>query len=402
MPAERLLIVGLSGRALAQSARAAGLEPIVLDAFGDLDMRAAAGAWRRIPLRADWSFRRHPLLRAAVELAPPPIPLLVGSGFERRPELLAALAAGRELLGATPAAIATIKDPFGFAAACAIAGVPHPAIRADLPKDRCGWLVKRRGGAGGGHVRSARGWRRLGPGRYLQCEVPGRAVSILLLGDGRSALPLLATDQGHGRAPSGRRRFETVLAPSTLPERLLTRLSEAAIAVARTLGEKQGAVIRGLTSADFLVAEDGSFHLLEINARPGASLEVAEAVLGTSLIGLHVEACRGRLPVLGESRGHAATTILYAPSDLRMPLLDDWPVWAGDRTQPGEPVRAGAPLATVLATAADAEAVRALAARRKAELLERLGAAARPIGRTRVKVPPHAVLRERMDDHALD
>ena len=191
-------------------------------------------------------------------------------------------------------------------------------------------------------------------------------------------------------------------APSTLPGRLLSRLSEAAIAVARTLGEERGAWISGLASADFLVAEDGSFHLLEINARPGASLEAAEAVLGTSLIGLHVEACRGLLPVLGEPRGHAVTTIIYAPSDLCMPMLEDWPTWAGDRTQLGEPVRAGAPLATVLATAADAEGASTLGARRKAELMERLTVVARPSGRDRVRFPPRAALRGRLDDHALD
>ena len=57
-PPERVLICALSGRALAQAARAAGFAPIVLDAFGDLDTRAVAEAWQRVPVDGRWRFHR--------------------------------------------------------------------------------------------------------------------------------------------------------------------------------------------------------------------------------------------------------------------------------------------------------------------------------------------------------
>src|SRR3954469_23627566 len=152
MVAEAVLIVALSGRSLAQSARAGGFDPIVLDAFADLDTREAASAVAQVPVDADWRFLPEPLLAAAQRLAPPPVPLAYGSGFERCPDLLAELAVGRELLGSAPAAIRRAKDPFAFATLLHELGVPHPAVRREPPDDPAGWLAKRAGGAGGGDV----------------------------------------------------------------------------------------------------------------------------------------------------------------------------------------------------------------------------------------------------------
>lgn len=85
-----------------------------------------------------------------------------------------------------------------------------------------------------------------------------------------------------------------MLAPATGPADRLARLEEAAVGVGLVLaGAEEG--IRGLASADFLVEEDGAFHLLEINARPGASLEAIEAAAGIPLVGLHVAA--GPVPI---------------------------------------------------------------------------------------------------------
>ena len=99
-PPERVLICALSGRALAQAARAAGFAPdrprrvrrsrhpcggrgVASRAGGPAAGASAKGhSW---PRRGAWRRR--------------PIPLVWGSGFERSPELLAELAAGRELLG---------------------------------------------------------------------------------------------------------------------------------------------------------------------------------------------------------------------------------------------------------------------------------------------------------------
>lgn len=366
---DRVLIVALSGRALAQSARRAGLRPIVLDRFADLDTREAAELALRIAPGRAGPLAAGPLLRAARAVAPPPIPLLVGGGLEGRLGVLAALARGRELWGNPPEPVARAVDPFALAALCRTLAVPFPETRETLPRDRRDWLVKRRGAGGGWHIRPAECVDRLHPLDYVQRRVAGRPISILLLGNGHEMRSLLASEQWNTGSPP---HFKGVLAPAPLRPETRDRLARAATAVAAALG------LRGLASADFLLDEAGGFHLLEINPRPGGSLEAAETALDVNLVALHVAACRGILPVALPRPGpYAGTAIVRADRDLRVPDGFLWPDWAGDRTPSGERVRLGQPLATVRAMAEDPSAVRRLLADREKTLLAAMSPASR-------------------------
>jgi predicted ATP-grasp superfamily ATP-dependent carboligase len=360
-PAEAVLICALSGRALAQSARGAGLRPFVLDRFADLDTREAAERVVRVPAGRLRPFAAAALRRAAARHAPPPMPLVWGSGLDATPRLLASLAEGRELLGSSPEALAALKDPLAFAALCARLGVPHPEIRAELPATAAGWLIKRRGGAGGGHIRPVAPGAVLGPGDYVQRRAAGRGVAALILGDGRHARVLAFSEQEP--EGSGPFRFTTVLAPAALPPPLARAMGEAAVAIAEASG------VKGLASADFMVDEP-HFHLLEVNPRPGAALEACELALGPPLMALHVAACRGRLPPAPPPAATvAATRIVWAPADLRVAQGFAWPAWAADRTPGGTMVRAARPLCTVRATAGDGASARRLLGERAAAVL---------------------------------
>jgi predicted ATP-grasp superfamily ATP-dependent carboligase len=130
--------------------------------------------------------------------------------------------------------------------------------------------------------------------------------------------------------------------------------------------------LRGLNSADFLVREDG-FDLLEVNPRPGATLDIFAGNPDT-LFQMHLDACDGLLPdPAPEWPGAAAAAVVYATADIHPPSRFTWPVWAADRQGPGEAVPLGAPICTVLAAAADAAAAEHLVHRRAAEVLARLG-----------------------------
>ena len=229
MPGQRILICAISGRALAQSARAAGFVPVVLDRFGDADARAAAAGCATIAPGADSPFSAGSLLGVATTIAPPPLPLVYGSGFDGAPELLGRLAEGRELLGNAPAEVERVKDPFAFATVCHRLGIPHPETAPGLPADRRGWLVKRRGGAGGSHVRDATTVAEAAPGDYGQRRVEGEAVSVLLLGDGRRCLSLALSRQW--QRPQGRRHFSGTLFPAGVATGVDRSLREAAVAI---------------------------------------------------------------------------------------------------------------------------------------------------------------------------
>jgi uncharacterized protein len=129
----------------------------------------------------------------------------------------------------------------------------------------------------------------------------------------------------------------------------------------------------GLNSADFLMTDD-HFHLLEINPRPGATLDIFEP-RDQSLFALHVMACRGTLPATPPLYdGAAANSIVYADRDIpAMPALD-WPDWTADRPVVESTVMAQAPLCTVFATASTMDEARELVQRRAAMILADVGA----------------------------
>lgn len=370
-PPEPVLICGLSGRALAQSARAAGHAPIVLDAFGDLDTRAVAEAWARIPVDRSWRLARGALLAAAGRLAPPPIPLVWASGFERRTDLLRELQAGRPGWGMPAAAVRALKEPLAFARLAHELGIAHPAIRLTPPADPAGWLIKRCGAAGGGHVRRATARPPAGRGWYWQRMAAGQPVSALVQGDGSTARLLGFSEQWAAPRAGARYRFAGAVAPAGLSEAAACRLGRWAQALARRCG------LRGLASVDALVAGD-AVVLLEINPRPGASLDAYERALGVNLFRLHREGCEGRLAAVAPSpRAVGGSAIVQAPRASRVPAGFAWPAWTADRTPEGTRLAAGAPVCTVLAEGATAAATRLLLAERTRLLLQGLGLAER-------------------------
>jgi predicted ATP-grasp superfamily ATP-dependent carboligase len=127
----------------------------------------------------------------------------------------------------------------------------------------------------------------------------------------------------------------------------------------------------GLNSIDFLV-DGNAVWLLEINPRPGATVDIFEPAAG-SLVALHVEACHGVLPAHVATASDArASAIVYADVDIvRLPRVD-WPDWIADRSHPGTCATAGEPLCTVLARAPSADAARRLIEQRSEAILSKI------------------------------
>jgi predicted ATP-grasp superfamily ATP-dependent carboligase len=378
-PAEPVLICALSGRALAQYARAAGYAPIVLDAFADLDTRAAAHVWCRIPVDPSWRLHGGALLAAARRLAPPPIPLVWGSGFERVPDLLAELADGRELLGNPAGMVRRIKDPSAWRKMIDALGIAHPEIRLARPADPTGWLCKRTGGAGGGHVRRARHRPPRGRGWYWQRWSAGVPVSALLLGSGGDARVLAMGRQITAPLPGRRYRFGGMVVPAGISPTAGQTLEQAALALATHCR------LQGLASVDALVAGD-AVRVLELNPRPGGSLDAYGAALGRSLFALHVAACRDRtLPEPQATIIGSGSLIAFADRTIVVPASFAWADWTADRTPPGTLVRRGGPICTVLAQGTDRDQLERLLRARAAAVATSIRGAGVPCGPAAVR-----------------
>lgn len=361
-----ILIAAASGRALAAAARRAGYAPLVADFFDDQDTRSLCAANCRAG-DLDTGFDAKTLMAALDRLAGKraPIGLVYGAGFEDRAELLDEAARRWPLFGNDAEAVRRAKDPSDVANLCAALGVAHPEISLAAPPDPDGWLVKSIGGAGGGHVAPAGAWRGGEEAIYFQCVAPGEPVSILSLCAGSEALVLGASRQWTAPSPDEPFRYGGCVRPANLPAQMEERLAAAAKSLAKASG------LVGLNSFDFLVDGD-VFALVEINPRPGATLDVFEDRAGR-LFQAHIEACRGVLPGSAlEFEGATAAAVAYARRAVAaMPALG-WPQWASDRPRRGAALRLYDPLCTIKACAADPDQARTLVTERAACLLDKI------------------------------
>src|SRR5216684_2450008 len=202
---------------------------------------------------------------------------------------------------------------------------------------------------------------------YYQRRVSGSPVSALVLGNGRTAIVLGFSAQWASPAEGRPFRYGGAVRPAMLPAELSAALTGAVERLASALP------LIGLNSFDFLV-EDDAFRLLEINPRPGATLDIFEPSEG-SLLGLHVASCEGALPEQAPNLpGAAAACIVYADRDVGSVPVMDWPVWAADRQGVGSSVRTGDPFCTVLARAPTAAEAAELVNQRAAAVLAMLDA----------------------------
>src|SRR5260221_443019 len=156
-------------------------------------------------------------------------------------------------------------------------------------------------------------------------------------------------------------RYAGPLRPADIAPGLAERHGQSACRLAAALS------LTGLNSADFMVDGD-DFWILEINPRPGATLDIFEDD-EASLFSLHMRACAGDLPDEAPRLGGAkASAIFYAERDVIAPERFEWPDWSADRPNAGIAIKAGEPVCTVHAGPATGVETRTLVDKRLASV----------------------------------
>lgn len=359
----RLLIAAVSGRALAAAARRAGYAPLVADFFCDTDTAALAERTAMLPGNLHDGIEVETTVEALARLAgdEQPVAVVLGSGFERRTELVDAIAARFPLAGNNYATIRRVKDPQALAADCAALGIPHPEYRLDTPPDPQNWVAKTAGAAGGAHVKRGdergsslpqRSMASAAPlnnaARYYQRFVPGQGISALFVGDGSGA-----------RVVGFSRQWASPTANAPFRYGGAVRLRRIDRHDAATIGGWLGGLaaragLVGLCSADFIRNRSG-WHLIEINPRPGATLDIFDS-MGAPLMEAHLRASRGEAYELPRFADSMASMITYAARPIPQFPAVAWPEWTADRQSAGTALIAGDPVCTVFARGASAAA----------------------------------------------
>jgi predicted ATP-grasp superfamily ATP-dependent carboligase len=359
-----ILIAAVSGRALATSARRGGYAPLVTDFFGDQDTLKVAKAHVRLEGELARGMEEKLVLCALEKLSEQrqPLGIVCGTGFEGRPQLLQRLARRWKLFGNGAETVANAKNPEIVSSICAQLDIPFPECSISKPRSPADWLAKRKGGAGGTHVKPARQSRTAGGEIYYQRKVPGQPVAALFVANGQRATVLGFSSQWSLPTPRQPYRYGGAVRPATLVPRTVDLLSAAVHRLAASMS------LVGLNSADFLV--DGErFWLLEINPRPGATLDIFEPPEG-SLFALHMAACAGTLAAVSDyAKGAKASAIVYAEDDIPSVPRLDWPDWTADQPLAGTTIKAGQPLCTVHACSPAAPAAKAIADQRRKMVL---------------------------------
>jgi len=364
-----LLIAAISGRALARAAVDAGFDALVADFFADADTACLAHACRKLPGDIARGFQWRslaPALEALAKQAPSPLfGLVYGSGFEDRPDLLSRLAERWPLLGNDAETVERIKAPETFFATLEALGIACPPTLMERPAKGAGWVAKRRGGAGGSHVVPSR-LQKDATNVYYQALVEGRAVSALFLANGSRALVLGFSEQWAAPAPRRPWRYGGAVQPAALPEDAAEAMTQAVTLLAAAFG------LSGLGSADFILAENQPL-LLEVNPRPGATLDIF-AGAKKPLLKLHIDAVLdGTLPrKWPEFEGAAASSVVHAPKAVIVPRSMVWPPWAADLPKPGERIDKQRPICTVLARAGSKGRAKRLVEIRTASVLAKI------------------------------
>src|SRR5213593_1903113 len=288
-----VLIVGVSTRAAAESAARAGFTVTAIDAFGDLDQHESVRCLS-LPRDIGKPFSSAEAARASRRVECDAVVYL--SSFENHPKAVATLAAGRSLWGNSPAVLQDVRDPLLVSGVFRRRGFASPRVRtvfdsrqAASVKVSGAWLVKPLKSGGGHGIRVWRHGTGLRRGCYLQEHVEGTPGSVVFVASRGGATPLGVSRQLIGEAAFGAEGYRycgSILsgAGDTRDRELVDRASALAAVAAEEFQ------VVGINGIDF-IARQGIPHVLEINPRWSASVELAERAYGFSAFSAHAAAC---------------------------------------------------------------------------------------------------------------
>lgn len=354
----RTLLVGVSTRAIAESALQAGHRIVTVDYFGDRDQKQRVenhSLLRDLELSFSAQGLREASRRVKFEA------VVYASNLENHPRIVEELARGRVLLGNEPSVLREVRDWRTLRKFCRRAEIPYPTTLLAGEEEQADptvrWLRKPARSGGGRGVRLWDG-KPLDASRILQAEVVGRSASAAFVADGRESVVIGLTEQLIGCTELGASGFAwcgNILPLELDPQVAVSLLDRVETMVAR-LARRFG--LRGVNGLDLVIGNgpEGSLcpFLVEVNPRYTASMELIERAYGLNVFSLHMEAMVGRLPdfsLRARPQGvFLSKGIVYARQTVIVPETDGWT--AQDRRDvpfPGDRIEAGHPICTVFA-----------------------------------------------------
>ena len=354
----RILIIGVSTRGVAESAKAAGYDLVTIDYFGDYDQKS----WcENLSLKRDLNLPcgSAQLYEASRNLKFDAVAYT--SNLENHPEVVkkfedASGARHSRLLGNSADVLSRVRHwptLFGFLQGQGVQ-VPETLYEHQPPaNDKRRWLRKPIHSGGGHDISFWEKDRPTGAMFILQEHISGISASAAFVSNGKECVVLGLTEQIIGRSEFGARGFR--YCGNVLP---LTAGQNAALVQVQDITTRLTREFKlvGVNGLDF-VLKDGQVFPIEVNPRYSASMELIERAYGLPIFDLHVQSIQqGALPDfdlaarLADDRFYGKA-ILYAEQDGVAPDTRGWPARdIRDVPFPGETWSPGDPVCTVLAS----------------------------------------------------
>jgi len=376
----KILVIGISVRAMVESAVNSNYQVIALDAFGDQDLRAIAETYS---LRRDFGipYSPHALYQAGRRFEYDAVAYT--SNLENHPEVLCQFAGASRIIGNSPQMVRSVRHWPGLFCSLRQSGFSVPETffieRADLDSNRR-WLVKPLLSGGGHGIYFLEGKTFNEHGRMVQQYVPGKACSASFVSNGRESVLIGITEQLIGMDQFGVQAFRYCGNILPLPEILEAGAGKAILKevrrVAGVLSREYGLI--GVNSFDFILEGDRVW-LIEVNPRYSASMELIEHAYGLPVFHLHTQAVvDGHLPEFElESLLNGAKffgkSILFCERDCSAPDAQNWAAREiRDIPESGERLHKGSPICTLWASRRTYDETLTALIRRAARLKEEI------------------------------
>lgn len=335
---------------LAQAAVCAGLKPLVIDLFADLDTQAYALDYQQITdltvaslIPAVDYFSQHYAVTQVV----------YGSGFEQYPDSLHYLHLRLTLLGNTPETFIRVQNKVDFFAVLDKFNIPTPETSFTRPHDTQNWLIKPSRGQGGMGIQRVRNTNLgLNSNVYWQKYQHGSQHSVLFLANGRQVQVIGFNTQWTTRLSDTEEFiFAGIINHCELSQIHQTQIIDWLTKLVPAFK------LNGLNSLDFIHA-DGESYVLEINPRPPASMQCYDAdLLRRHLMTTSpVEDWQSCLQPPPQS-GYTGYQIVYAEQDIQIPDDYSWENGVMDLPAAGAICKTGQPICSIIAHQHQAYAV---------------------------------------------
>ena len=339
-----ILIIAGSARMLAQAARTAGLRPLLIDLYADLDAQGYVQDFKQIPsLAAEHLIPAVDYFIKAYAVTA----VIYGSGFERYPESLRYLARRLRVLGNTPETFIKLHDKPAFFSGLDRLNIPYPRVCFKPPTFADNWLLKPMQGQGGVGIKHHHPKGCVGSAVYWQKYQAGTQHSVLFLADGQGVQVIGFNTQWVADLGVNRRfMFSGIINHCDLPRILQQQITSWLRQLVPLFG------LKGLNALDFIRSGD-DIWVLEINPRPSASMQLYDADLLTR----HIKASLGELTDYPQSSGYTGYQIVYAQQHVMIPDGFAWPDGCMDLPGSGVICRTGQPICSIIAHQKRADSV---------------------------------------------